>query len=296
MSATVSQAQQSPSPAAMAGARAPTEREEIVITPRRGWIGIDWGELWRYRELLYFLTLRELKGRYRQSVFGMAWVVFQPVFTMIVFTVIFGKLAKIPSGDLPYPVFVYAGILPWSFFAASVGRAASSLVAARNLVTNVYFPRLLLPASGVACAAVELGISFCVYACLLVAYGITPPPTVVFVPLLVVLTAMVSVGIGCTFAALNAYYRDFSAIANYTTRILMYLTPVVYPVSIVPRKWQFLLALNPMAGLIGAYRSAILGQPWNMTIFPISSAMSVAILFLGLYLFRRAERRVADVI
>jgi len=276
---------------------APTlsESPEIVIRPRRGWIRLDWAEMWEYRELLFFLVWRDIKARYKQTVFGFAWAVVQPVADMIIFTIIFGRLVKVPSDNLPYPVFVYAGILPWTFFAAGLTQSGASLVNARNMLTKVYFPRLFIPLAAVLRGLVELLISAGVYACILIAYGITPSWGVVYVPLLVILTAMAALGLGFLLSALTVSYRDFAAIVPFTVRAMMYLTPVVFPVSLVPSRYQWLLAVNPMAGIIDAFRSAILGRPWNLTTLTVSIGVTVALFLFGLFYFRRTERRFADV-
>jgi len=269
---------------------------EIVIRPHRGWIGLNWAELWEHRELLYFLVWRDIKSRYKQSVLGAAWAVIQPVCNMIIFTVIFGKVAKMPSENFPYPVFVYAGILPWTFFAGGFRRASYSLVTGRDLLTKVYFPRLFLPAAGVAQGAFDLAISFAVYGFILAAFAVPPSWGIVFLPALVALTAMSAMGVGCILGALNVMYRDVSQVARYIAQMLMYLSPVVYPVSLVPKRFHWLLALNPMAGIIDAYRSAILGKPWNLTTLTVSTASAVALFLFGIFFFRRCERRFADVV
>ena len=270
--------------------------EEIVIRPRKGWIGIDLAELWRYRELLYFLIWRDVKVKYKQTVLGVAWSVADPVVSMIVFTVIFGKLAKISSEGFPYAVFVYAGLLPWNFFSSAAGSSVWGLVSSKQFLTKVYFPRLLIPAARVGCALVDMSFSIAVYAAILVIYGIRPSWGVVFVPVLVLLTAMAAMGYGCLLGALTVVYRDVRHVSKFLVRILMYLSPVVYPVSIVPQRYHWLLALNPMTGIIDAYRSAILGKPWNVPAVLTSSCVTVVLFVFGLLYFRKQERRFADII
>jgi len=289
VSATQDQVSESLAPAAA------IESPEIVIRPRKGWIGIDWRELWQYRELLFFLVWRDVKVRYKQTVLGIAWAVIQPVFTMLLFTIIFGKFAKIPSENLPYAVFVYAGILPWTFFGNGVTQAGMSLVNQRHLLTKVYFPRLFVPTAGVGGGLVDLAISFGVYACILAAFGVAPSWGVVFIPGLVLLTIMAALGLGYTLAALTVSYRDFRYVVPFMIRSLMYVSPVIYPVSLVPEQYHWLLAVNPMAGIIDGYRSAILGKPWNVTTLAVSSAVTFVLLVFGLFYFRKTERRFADI-
>ncbi|MBI1335747.1 MAG: ABC transporter permease [Phycisphaera sp.] len=269
--------------------------DELVIRPTKGWIGIDWKELWRYRELLYFLVWRDYKVRYKQTVLGIAWAVLQPVFNMIVFTVIFGHLAKIETDGYPYAVYVFAGLLPWTFFSQSVNLAGLSLVNQAHLLTKVYFPRLFVPSSSLGASLVDMAISMGVYAVILTIYQQVPSWQVVFIPFLVVLTIMATLGLGYVLAALTVSYRDFRYIIPFVLQAMMYLSPVVYPVSLVPAKYQPLLALNPMAGIIDGYRCAILGKEWNFTTLGISATTTVALFFFGLYFFRKTERRFADI-
>jgi len=268
---------------------------ELVIKPRSGWIAIDWGELWEARELLYFLVLRDVKVRYKQTVLGVAWAILQPFFTMIVFTVIFGRFAKIPSDGLPYAVFVFAGLLPWTFFSNNIGQASMSLVNQQSLLTKIYLPRLFVPASAIGSGIVDLLVSFVVFAGLMLYYGVGVGPRVLLVPLLVALTAAASLGVGLALAALIVTYRDFRYVVPFLVQSWMYLSPVIYPVSMVPEKWQPFLALNPMVGIIDGFRSALLGSPWNPATLAVSSLSSLVLLTYGLFYFRKTERRFADV-
>ena len=266
-----------------------------VIEPRRGWIPIDWDELFEYRELLYFLVWRDVKIRYKQTVLGIAWAVLQPVFSMAIFTIIFGRFAKIPSDGLPYAVFVYAGLLPWTFFGNGVTLSGLSLVNQQHLMTKVYFPRVFVPTASVGGGLVDLAISFVVYACILLCYGVTPSWGVVYVPFLVLLTVMAALGFGCMLAALTVAYRDFRYVVPFMIQAMMYVSPVIYPVSIVPERYHWVLALNPMAGIIDGYRSAILGKPWNLTTLGVSTAVTLALLTFSMFYFRKTERRFADI-
>ncbi len=269
--------------------------EELVIRPHKGWIGIDWFELWRYRELLYFLVWRDFKVRYKQTVLGIAWAVLQPVLSMIIFTVIFGRLAKMPSDNLPYAIFVYAGLLPWTYFSAGVNISGLSLVSQRNLLTKIYFPRLFVPSASIGAGLVDLAISFGVYAVILVFYGIVPSWQVVFLPVLIVFTVMAALAFGYMLAALTVTYRDFRYVVPFMLQAMMYLSPVVYPVSMVPQRYQWFLALNPMAGIIDGYRSAILGKPWNVTALAVSGTVTILLFTFSLFYFRKTERRFADI-
>ena len=268
---------------------------ELIIQPTRGWIGIDWGELLRYRELLYFLVWRDFKVRYKQTVLGVAWAVLQPVFNMVVFTIIFGKLANISSEGMPYAVFVYAGLLPWTFFSGGVNLAGLSLVNQQNLLTKIYFPRLFVPTASIGAGMVDMAISFGVFAIILLFYQTVPSWQIVFLPPLILLTVLATLGFGYTLAALTVSYRDFRFVVPFMLQAMMYLSPVIYPVSLVPGKWQWLLALNPMTGIIDAYRSAILGKPWNFTTLAVSTAATLVLFVFGLFYFRKTERKFADI-
>ena len=266
-----------------------------MIRPRVGWIAVDWRELWVSRELLYFLVLRDVKVRYKQTVLGVAWAVLQPLFTMFVFTIIFGRFAKIPSDGMPYAVFVFAGLLPWTFFSNNISQASQSLLNQQSLLTKIYLPRLYIPASAIGSGLIDLLVSFVVFAMLMVYYGVPVGPGLLALPVLVALTAAASLGIGLILAALIVTYRDFRYVVPFLVQSWLYLSPVIYPVSIVPAKYQWLLALNPMAGIIDAFRSALLGLPWNLPTLAVSTLSSVAFLTYGLFYFRKTERSFADV-
>ena len=273
----------------------PATGTETVIRPRKGWINIDWAEIYRYRELLFFLTWRDILVRYKQTVLGVAWSILQPVFMMVVFTVIFGRLAKIDSEGLPYAVYVYAGLLPWTFFSNAVSLSGLSLVSQQALLTKIYFPRLFVPTSSVGAGLVDLAISFLVYGVILAVYGIVPSAGIIWLPLLVVLTVLAALGFGYTLAALTVSYRDFRFLVPFMMQAMMYISPVVYPVTLVPEQYHWLLALNPMTGIIGAFRSAVLGTPWNPTTLIVSTLVTLVLFVFGLFFFRRTERRFADI-
>ena len=280
-------------PATLAGGEEPAR--ELVIQPRSGWIAIDWRELWSAREILAFLILRDVKVRYKQTVLGVLWAALQPLFTMLIFTVIFGRFAKIPSEGMPYAVFVFAGLLPWTFFSNAVGQASGSLVNQQALLTKIYLPRLFVPGAAVGGGLVDLAISGVVFLAIMAYYRIWPNWGFLAVPFLVALTTAAALGIGLALAALTVTYRDFRYVVPFMIQSWMYISPVIYPVSVVPVRYQWLLALNPMAGIIDAFRSAMLGLPWNFMTLAVSSISSLVLLAYGLFYFRKTERRFADV-
>jgi len=268
----------------------------FVIEPRHGFVRLDFGELWHYRDLLYFLTRREISIRYKQTALGFLWAIIQPLMTMVVFTVFLGRLAKVPSDGIPYPVFSYLGLLPWTYFANAVTRSGTSLVTNANLLSKVYFPRVLIPLSGVLSAMVDFAISFVVLVGLMLWYGIAPAwQTLLLVPL-TLLTAVAAVGVGMWLAALNVKYRDVQHAIPFAMQLWMYATPVVYPASVVPEKWRALLGLNPLAGIIEAYRSATLGRPIGWDLLAVSAVTTLVAVAVGIWQFRRTERVFADIV
>lgn len=268
---------------------------EIVIRPRKGWIGIDWAELVRYRELLYFLVWRDVKVRYKQTVLGAAWAILQPVFSMVIFSIIFGKFAKIPSDGLPYPIFVYAGLLPWTFFSNSVRLSGMSLVNQSQLLTKIYFPRLFVPTASIGAGLVDFALSFTVYLAIMLWYMRLPGLTVLLLPLLLLLTVITALGTGYLLAGLTVTYRDFRFVIPFMLQVWMYASPVIYPVTLLPEKYRWIMALNPMSGIIGGFRSTLLNQPIDWSGLAISSLVAISVLVFGLYNFRRVERRFADI-
>jgi len=266
-----------------------------IIEPRRGWIAIDWKELWEFRELLYFLAWRDIKVRYKQTVLGASWAILQPFMTMVVFTVFFGRLAKVPSDGIPYPVFAYAGLLPWTFFANSVTHAGQSLVNQQHLLTKVYFPRMFVPMAPIGAALVDLALASCLLGVIMACYGVGPTALIGLAPLLVFLSAATALGVGLLLAALTVTYRDFRYVIPFMIQLWLFCTPVVYPVSIVPEPWQWVLALNPMGGIVGASRAALVGGPMNWTHLLISAVVALGVLCLGASYFRWTERRFADI-
>ena len=268
---------------------------ETVIEPRSGWIAVDWRELWEHRELLGFLVLRDIKVRYKQTVLGAAWAILQPLFAMLIFTVIFGQFAKMPSENVPYPLFVFAGLLPWTFFSTAVTQAGQSLVNQQALLTKIYLPRVFVPAAPVGGALVDLGISFGLFAIIMLAYMQIPGWGILLLPVLVFLLLAATLGFGLILAALTVSYRDFRYVIPFMMQAWMYVSPVIYPMSIIPDKYRWLFALNPLSGIIDGFRAAFLNRPFEWPTLLISSLVSVGLLILGLYFFRKTERRFADV-
>ena len=270
-------------------------RLETIIRPEKGWLAIDFAELWRYRELLFFLIWRDIKVRYKQTVLGAAWAIIQPVFSMIVFSIIFGSFAKIPSDNVPYPIFVYAGLLPWLFFSGSVSQAGMSLVSQANLLTKIYFPRLYVPAASVGTALVDFCLSACVYVCLMLWFMHTPGWPVLLAPVLLLLTIITALGVGNILASLSVTYRDFRYVIPFMLQVWMYGSPVVYSATMIPAAYRPLMAINPMYGIIAAFRSALLNLPVDWMALGISSVVALGLFVFGLYLFRRTERQFADI-
>jgi len=267
-----------------------------IIQPSRGLLSLKLGELWRYRELLYFLTWRDVKIRYKQAVLGFLWAFIQPFLKMVVFSVVFGGLVKMDSEGFPYPIFLYAGLLPWQFFADAVNRSGQSIVAEANLITKVYFPRLIMPVASVGAALVDFAISFGILIAMMFYFQITPGVSIVMVLPLVLLTILCVLGIGVFVSALNTTYRDFRYALPFLVQIWMYLTPVIYPVTLIPERFRWLILLNPMAGIVDAYRSAILGKPFAWGNLGISLGVATVMFLLGLAYFRKTERYFADIV
>jgi len=267
-----------------------------IIQPTRGWLSLKLRDLWQYRELLYFLIWRDVKVRYKQTVLGFLWAVIQPFFKMVVFSVIFGRLAKMDSEGFPYPIFCYAGLLPWQFFASSVSRSGESIVASANLIKKVYFPRLIIPISSVGACLVDFAISFIILIGLMFYYHIIPTPSTFMVLPLVLATIFTALGAGLLISALNVAYRDFRYVLPFFVQIWMFLTPVIYPTRIIPQNWRWLILLNPVAGIVDAYRSAILGKPFEWGNLGISMTIATVLFLCGLIYFRKTEKYFADIV
>lgn len=267
-----------------------------MIAPSKRWVALDLGALWAYRELLYFLTWRDIKVRYKQTLLGGAWAVLQPLLTMIIFTLFFGKLAKIPSDGIPYPIFAYAGLLPWTFFANAVTNSGNSLVGSANLITKVYFPRMIVPGAAVCAGLVDLAIAFVILAVLMVWYGVPVGWSALLVLPLTLLTTLLALGVGMLMSALNVKYRDIRYAVPFIIQLWMFASPIIYPASMVPAKWRWVLLLNPLAGLIEGYRSALFGLSIDWAPLGLSAATAAALLAYAAYAFKRMEREFADLI
>lgn len=271
--------------------------QEVLIQPQKGWLKFDLASLYRYRELLYFLVWRDVKVRYKQAAIGITWVVLQPLLTMIVFTVIFGLFAKMPSDGLPYPLFTFTALLPWNYFSQAISRSGTSLVSNANLISKVYFPRLLVPVAGALGPVVDFLISFVILLGMMAWYGVAPTWGVVLLPFFLLLSFLTALATCLFLSALNVKYRDVGHAIPFLVQFWMYASPVVYSVNLIPEKWRLLYSLNPMSGVIEGFRWALLGkeQPAFSTIV-VSTLVVLALLFGGLVYFRRTERTFADVI
>ncbi len=265
-----------------------------VIRPSRG-LSLRLGELVEYRELLFFLVWRDVKVRYKQTALGAAWAVLQPLTSMIIFTVIFGRLAKLPSDGVPYALFAYAGLLPWTYFAAGVAQSSVSLVGNANLVTKVYVPRILLPLSAIVVPLVDLAVAFVLLGVLMAGYGVAPGMEVLALPLFLLFAIVTVAALGLAFAAMNVRYRDVPYALPFLIQTLLYVSPVVYPVSFVPERWQWLYSLNPMAGVIDGFRWSLPGTaPPRMSTVGVSAVVAVCGAVASFVYFRRVERHFAD--
>jgi lipopolysaccharide transport system permease protein len=268
-----------------------------VIEPSKGWVSLRLGALWRFRELLYFLIWRDVKVRYKQTLLGAAWAILQPLATMVVFSIFFGKLARMPSDGVPYPLFAYVALVPWTFFANGLTLSSNSLVANQTLLRKVFFPRLVIPVSAVASGLLDFAIAFVVLLGLAAKYGVTPTAHMVWIPLLVLLALVTALGVGLWFAALNVLYRDIQYIVPFLVQVWLYATPIVYPSSLVPERWRTLYAINPMVGVVEGFRWTLLGSgtaPGPMIL--VSATAALATLIGGLFFFRRMEKSFSDVV
>jgi lipopolysaccharide transport system permease protein len=273
----------------------------VIIEPTRGIASLRLKDLWEYREILYFLVWRDIKVRYKQSVLGVLWVLIQPIVTIIIFSGLFGRLLGVPSGDVPYPVFLYTALLPWQYFANSLTRSSNNLVDSANLITKVYFPRLIIPISGVISGLVDFGVAFLVLVMLIIFYRIRPTMAIIFLPGFLLLAMLTALGFGLWLSALNVRFRDIKYLVPFIVQAWMYLTPVVYSSTLIPKQYRWLLALNPMTGVVEGFRWALLGnylqnvQPPDM-LFPISALITLIVLISGVYVFRTTEKTFADII
>jgi lipopolysaccharide transport system permease protein len=268
----------------------------IIIEPSKSWVPLNLRELWAYRELLYFLTWRDLKVRYKQTVLGVIWVVVQPLLGTIIFSIFLGKLARVPSDGIPYPIFVYVGLLSWTFFSAAVTNSGNSLVGSAHLITKVFFPRLIIPVAAVAVRLIDLAISFVILIGMMLYYGISVTRQILLLLLLVPLITLLALGIGMWTSALNVKYRDIGVAIPVLMQLWMFASPVVYPLSLVPSQWQRIYALNPLVGYMEGFRYAILGGQLDLVAVSTSIVITLALLVYSAYAFRRMEKEFADIV
>jgi lipopolysaccharide transport system permease protein len=269
----------------------------IVIETRKSLLHLDLKAVWEYRELLYFLVWRDLKVRYRQTAIGIGWVVLQPLMTMAIFTAVFGTFAKIPSDGLPYPIFAYSALLPWNLFASSLTRGGESVVGNAQLISKIYFPRLLLPLSGILSPIVDFAMSFVILVIMMIWFGILPNWGVLALPFFLLLALLTALAVGLWLSALNVRYRDVGHTIPFLIQLWMFASPIAYPVSLIPEKWRMLYSLNPMAGVIEGFRWALLGKASpDFGVITISSVMVLALLLPGIVYFKYTERTFADVV
>ena len=269
----------------------------IRIERSQGWVALQLKELWAYRELLYFLIWRDVKVRYKQTALGIAWAIIQPVFTMIVFSLFFGRLGKIPSDGIPYPLFSYAALVPWTFFSHGLTLASNSLVGSANLIKKIYFPRLSIPIAAVTSGLIDFSIAFVVLIGMMLYYGVLPTINVIWLPFLLLLTLMTSLGVSLWLSALNVQFRDVRYVLPFLIQLWLFATPIAYPSSLLPEPWRTLYSINPMVGVVEGFRWALLGAktaPGPMLI--VSSLAALALLVGGAFYFRRLEKTFADVV
>lgn len=269
----------------------------IVIRPSRGWLGLNFRELWMYRELLYFLTWRDVKVRYKQTVLGAGWAIIQPLLLMVVFSIFLGRLAGVPSDDVPYPIFVYTALVPWTLFAQSLAGSSNSVVGSSNLVSKAYFPRLVLPLAATGSYILDFVIAMAVLVGMMFFYGMKPTPAIVWLPALMLLAVVTALAVGTWLAALNVRYRDVRYAVPFLVQLWLFATPVAYPSSMIPEGWRLLFGMNPMAGVVEGFRWSLLGTETRPgALIALSATVTIVVLLGGVAYFRRLERTFADVI
>jgi len=271
------------------------ERRALIKSEEAG-VQLNLSELWYYRELLYFLTLRDIKVRYKQTLMGLAWVIIQPLTTMLIFTLVFNRFVKLEAGPLPYPLFALSGLLLWLFFANAVTNSTNSLVSNANLITKVYFPRMFIPAASVGAGLVDLAVAFLLLIVLVFYYGVTLTSHLLLLPLFILMMTLLALGVGLLSAALTVKYRDLRHALPFIIQLWMFASPVIYPASIVPKKWKWLLTINPVAGIIEGFRASLAGGAYNWKHLSISAVMTLLLLVCSIYVFRRFEDTFADVV
>lgn len=273
------------------------ELKERVIEPTHGWVGLQLGELWDYRELLYFFTWRDIKVRYKQTVLGAAWAIIQPFFTMVIFSVFFGSLLNVPSDEIPYPIFSYAALVPWQFFVSGLGQAANSLVGSAQMLRKIYFPRLVMPIATILSNLVDFGLAFVVLLGMMLYFGTIPDANIIWLPAFLLLALVTALGAGLWLAVMNVQFRDIRYAVPFITQFWFFATPITYPSSLLEEPWRTLYGINPMAGVVEGFRWALLGSgnpPGPMAL--VSGIAAVILLVSGLFYFRRMEKTFADVV
>lgn len=274
-----------------------SESPVIIVKPSKGWISLNLDELWEYRELLYFLTWRNIKVRYKQTVLGAAWAIIQPFFTMVVFSLFFGKLAGMPSDGVPYPIFAYAALVPWMFFANGLSQSSDSLVGSADLVKKVYFPRLVVPISSVISGVIDFLLAFVVLLGMMFFYKIFPTINAIWLPLFLLLALVTALGVGLWLSALNVQFRDVRYTVPFLTQFWLFATPIAYPSSLLPEPWRILYGVNPMVGVVEGFRWALLGTDTTPgPIVIVSTLVALMLVISGVFFFRRMERTFADVV
>jgi lipopolysaccharide transport system permease protein len=268
----------------------------VIIEPDSSWVSLELGDLWAHRELLYFLVWRDLKVRYKQTALGVAWVVLQPLLMTLIFTVVLGKLVRVPSNSIPYPLFAYAGLMLWTFFSGAVSNTGNSLVGNAHLITKVYFPRLIIPIATITARLVDFVVAFIILFCLMLYYRVGLTPNFLMVPVMIILLALLALGFGLWTSAVNVKYRDVGLALPVLIQLWMFASPVVYPLSLVPPRYQLAYSFNPLVGLIEGFRAALFGSQFNWRALLISAGVTVILLVYGAFAFQRREKTFADII
>jgi len=275
--------------------RSTSERHALIKSEGAG-VQLNLGELWHFRELLYFLTLRDIKVRYKQTLMGMAWVIVQPLTTVLIFTLVFSRFVHLDAGSLPYPLFALSGLLLWLFFANAVTNSTNSLVSNANLITKVYFPRMFIPAASVGAGLVDLGVAFLLLVVLCFYYGVALTLNILLLPLFVVMIALLALGVGLLSAAVTVKYRDLRHALPFIIQLWMFASPVIYPASIVPERWKWLVIIHPVAGIIEGFRASLTARPFDWFHISVSGVITLVVLICSIYIFRRFEDTFADVV
>lgn len=268
----------------------------VTIQPSKKWVAINLRDLWAYRDLLYFLTWRDVKVRYKQTALGATWAIIQPLFTMLIFWLFFGRLAGMPSDGILYPLFALAGLIPWTFFANAITNSGNSLVGSANLITKVYFPRMIIPVAAVGAGLIDLAIAFGLMVVMMIWYGVHPTVNLLLLPALVLLTMFLAIGVGMFMSALNVKYRDIRYALPFCIQLWMFASPIIYPVTLVPQQWRWVLQLNPMVGVIDGFRASIFGRAFDWKGLTISTVITLSVLIYSTYHFRRMEKTFADIV